>query len=132
MVRVGAGRDDVAVSPEPIAEQAGSALGRHVLEPLATRCLDREYGGFLVDFDECWRPRGPHVKSLEHAARTTGVFALLHRVMPGEGCDRLALHGCDFLRQIMWDGDYGGFFARVDRQGRPLWDGLKHPHAVTY
>jgi N-acylglucosamine 2-epimerase (GlcNAc 2-epimerase) len=23
-------------------------------------------------------------------------------------------------------------YARVDRSGRPLWDGLKHPHAVTY
>src|ERR1700728_1566868 len=23
-------------------------------------------------------------------------------------------------------------FARVDRSGKPLWDGLKHPHAVAY
>src|SRR5262249_45696828 len=27
---------------------------------------------------------------------------------------------------------HGGFFAQVDRSGKPEWDGLKHPHAVTY
>jgi mannobiose 2-epimerase len=115
-----------------IAEQAKDALRRHVLEPLLTRCVDEEYGGFLVDFDDRWQSVGPHDKSLEHAARTTSAFALLDRAMPGEGCDRLAQHGCAFLQEVMWDGQYGGFFARVDRTGRPLWDGLKHPHAVTY
>jgi len=120
------------VSLGPMADQARDVLRRHVMEPLASCCVDEEYGGFLVDFDERWRPVGPHDKSLEHAARSTIVFALLDRVMPNEGCDRLALHGCEFLRQTMWDGDHGGFFARVDRQGRARWDGLKHPHAVTY
>jgi hypothetical protein len=115
-----------------IAEQATDALRRHVLEPLLGRCVDEEYGGFLVDFDDRWHSVGPHDKSLEHAARTTGAFALLDRAMPGEGCDRLARHGCAFLQEVMWDGKYGGFFARVDRSGRPLWDGLKHPHAHTY
>ena len=115
-----------------IAQQANDALRRHVLQPLLPRCVDKDYGGFLVDFDEQWQTVGPHDKSLEHAARTTSAFALLHHAMPGEGCDRLARHGCAFLQEAMWDGQYGGFFARVDRSGRPLWDGLKHPHAVTY
>lgn len=115
-----------------IAEQAKAALRRHVLEPLLTRCVDKEHGGFLVDFDERWRSAGPHEKSLEHAARTTMAFTLLDRVMPGEGCDRLARHGCAFLQEVMWDAQHGGFFARVDRTGQPLFDGLKHPHAVTY
>jgi mannose/cellobiose epimerase-like protein (N-acyl-D-glucosamine 2-epimerase family) len=115
-----------------LAAQAVDALRRHVLEPLAPRCVDREYGGFLVDFDDCWKPVGPHEKSLEHASRTTIAFALLDREMPGEGCDRLVRHGCSFLQEAMWDAEHGGFFARVDRAGRPLWEGLKHPHAVTY
>jgi mannobiose 2-epimerase len=115
-----------------IAEQAKEAVRRHVLEPLLARCVDEEYGGFLTDFGDRWQSVGPHDKSLEHAARTTWAFALLDRAMPGEGCDRLARHGCAFLQEVMWDSEYGGFFARVDRSGRPLLDGLKHPHAVTY
>jgi mannobiose 2-epimerase len=115
-----------------LADEARDALRRHVLAPLLPRCVDREYGGFLVDFDERWQPVGPHEKSLEHAARTTIAFALLDRALPGEGCDRMVHHGCAFLREVMWDAEHGGFFARVDRAGRPLWDGLKHPHAVNY
>jgi mannose/cellobiose epimerase-like protein (N-acyl-D-glucosamine 2-epimerase family) len=115
-----------------IAEQARAALRRHVVEPLVPRCVDREYGGFLVDFDERWKPAGPHNKTLEHVARTTIAFALVDQAMPGEGCDRLVRHGCAFLQGALWDAAHGGFFAQVDRVGRPCWEGLKHPHAVTY
>jgi len=120
------------MSDAPIAEQARHALRRHVLEPLAPRCIDREYGGFLVDFDDRWRPVGAQDKSLEHAARTTIAFTLIDQAMPGQGYDRFIRHGCEFLREVMWDEDHGGFFARVDRKGKPRWEGLKHPHAVTY
>jgi sulfoquinovose isomerase len=115
-----------------IAAEARSALRRHVVEPLVPRCVDREYGGFLVDFDERWRPAGPHDKTLEHASRMTLAFALVERAIPGEGCDQLVRHGCAFLQGVMWDATHGGFFAQVDRSGRPSWEGLKHPHAVTY
>lgn len=115
-----------------IAEEARAALRRHVVEPLASRCVDREHGGFLVDFDEQWRLIGPHDKTLEHASRTTLVFAMIDRVLPGEGLDQLVRHGCAFLQQALWDAEHGGFFVRVDRSGRPAWEGLKHPHAVTY
>ena len=98
-----------------IAAEARTALRRHVLEPLVPRCVDREYGGFLVDFDERWRPAGPHDKTLEHASRTTLAFALVDRAIPGEGCDQLVRHGCAFLQGAMWDATHGGFFARVDR-----------------
>jgi mannose/cellobiose epimerase-like protein (N-acyl-D-glucosamine 2-epimerase family) len=120
------------MSDAAIADQAWSALRHHVLEPLARRCLDREYGGFLVDFDDRWQPAGPQDKSLEHAARTTIAFALIDRAMPGQGYERFVRHGCAFLREAMWDDAHGGFYARVDRSGKPRWEGLKHPHAVTY
>jgi mannose/cellobiose epimerase-like protein (N-acyl-D-glucosamine 2-epimerase family) len=111
---------------------ARDALRRHVLEPMLTRSVDEEDGGFLVDFDDRWRPIGPHDKSLEHAARTTIAFAQLDSMLPGEGCDSAARHGCAFLQEVMWDSEYSGFFARVGRTGEPRWKGLKHPHAVTY
>jgi mannose/cellobiose epimerase-like protein (N-acyl-D-glucosamine 2-epimerase family) len=120
------------VTNQEIAEQAGDALRRHVLEPLVSRCIDREYGGFLVDFDDQWRAVGPHEKTLEHASRTTIAFALVERAMPGLGCAQLVRQGCAFLQGVLWDAAHGGFFARVDRGGRPCWEGLKHPHAVTY
>jgi mannose/cellobiose epimerase-like protein (N-acyl-D-glucosamine 2-epimerase family) len=121
-----------AVADADLAAQAKAALRRHVLQALLPRCVDRQYGGFLVDFDERWRPAGPHTKTLEHATRTTMAFALLDEALPGEGCDQLVRHGCEFLQHAMWDAAHGGFFAQVDRSGQPQWNGLKHPHAVTY
>jgi mannose/cellobiose epimerase-like protein (N-acyl-D-glucosamine 2-epimerase family) len=115
-----------------IAAEARAALRRHVLEPLLPRCIDREYGGFLVDFDERWQPAGPHEKTLEHASRTAIAFALMEQAIPGEGCEEIVRHGCVFLRDVMYDSHHGGFFAKVDRAGKPCWDGMKHPHAVTY
>jgi mannobiose 2-epimerase len=115
-----------------IVEQARSALRQHVLEPFAPRCIDRDYGGFLVDFDGAWRAVGPHEKTLEHASRTTLAFTLLDQAFPDGGYERFVRHGCAFLQQAMWDSEHGGFYARVDRSGRPLWEGLKHPHAVIY
>jgi cellobiose epimerase len=116
----------------PNTKLALNALHRHVLVPLGSRCIDNEYGGFLVDFDNRWQAAGPQNKSLEHAARTTIAFAQIDRAIPGQGFERYVRHGCAFLQQAMWDGAHGGFFARVDRSGTPLWEGLKHPHAVTY
>jgi mannose/cellobiose epimerase-like protein (N-acyl-D-glucosamine 2-epimerase family) len=116
----------------PIARQAQEALQRHVVAPLLSRIIDEDDGGFLVDFDDRWRPVGLHEKSLEYIARTTSAFAQIARAMPGQGYDRYVLHGCSFLQQAMWDHIHGGFFCRVDRIGRPMWEGLKHPHAATY
>lgn len=115
-----------------LSAEAHDALRRHVVEPMVGRCVDREYGGFIVDFDERWRRGRVQDKTLEHAARTTLAFAWVHCAMPEVGCDRLVRHGCSFLQEAFWDDENGGFFAKVARDGRPLWDGMKHPHGVTY
>jgi len=120
------------MSDAPIEAEAWDALQRHVIAPITSRCIDQAYGGFLADFDERWRAAGPQDKSLEHVARTTMAFAKIDRAMPGQGFEQHVRQGCKFLQQAMWDDRYGGFFARVDRSGKPLWEGLKHPHAVTY
>lgn len=121
-----------SVTGTALGNEARDALRRHVLEPLVPRLIDHEYGGFLVDFDDKWKPAGPQDKSLEHAVRTTRAFALLDEAYPGCGYDRFVRHGCAFICDAMWDHAHGGFYVRVDRGGQPLWEGLKHPHAVTY
>src|SRR5579872_4504359 len=41
------------------------------------RCVDREHGGFLCDFDYRWKPSGSQVKMLEYQARQTPP--IIHR-----------------------------------------------------
>jgi mannobiose 2-epimerase len=108
-------------------------LVRHVLEPWFPRCLDREYGGYLCDFDRAWQPAGPHDKFLEFQARQTWLAALVSRQYPEDQELRdAARHGLGCLREIMWDAEYGGWFHRLDRAGSPLNDGRKHAHGSAY
>lgn len=115
-----------------IEDAAAELLFDLVLNPYVERCLDSQYGGFLVDFDALGQPDGAHHKTLEHAARTTLAFGQLCRARPTAGYERYFESGLRFLRECMWDSKHGGFFAIVERDGTPLWNGLKHPHGVTY
>lgn len=109
------------------------ALHRHALDPWFPRCLDREHGGFLCDFDARWRPRGAHVKMLEFQARQTRVAALGCRLHPEDPAWREAcVQGYEGLRTGLWDAELGGWYACTDRAWAPLDNGEKHAHGTAY
>jgi mannobiose 2-epimerase len=96
------------------------------------RSLDREYGGFLCDFDSDWEPHGPQQKRLEFQARQAKAAALAamfdrkHR----HAYDA-AEHGFRYLTEIMWDKKYGGWLYMLHRNGKPIYK-EKHLHGVAY
>jgi cellobiose epimerase len=108
-------------------------LRRHVIDVWFPRCVDGERGGFLCDFDRRWRPVGPQHRMLEFQARQTRVAAALSVAFPTD--DRwpeIALHGFRFLRERMWDREYGGWFWVLDANGAPLHAATKHAHGAAY
>jgi mannobiose 2-epimerase len=120
------------LQPSP-PEEFESALRRHVLEPWFPRSLDHAHGGFLCDFDRAWRSNGPHDKLLEFQARQTLIAADASRAYPADpGLREAALHGFRYLHDVLWDGDAGGWFHRLDRTGRPLESHTKHVHGMAY
>jgi cellobiose epimerase len=103
-----------------------------LLEAWFPRCLDLEHGGFLSDFDYRWRPSGPQLKTLEYETR---MLRLLSRVAanPRFGrCREFATHSFRYLRDVMWDKEYGGWFRILDPAGNPLEAGTKHGHGASY
>lgn len=108
------------------------ALG-NVLDAWFPRVIDREHGGFLCDFDHRWRPTGPHHKLLEFQARQTRLAAVAAEFLPERADLRAAAdHGFSYLRDAMWDPEYGGFYRLLDRAGSPLEDRTKHGHGTAY
>ena len=104
-----------------------------LLEAWFPRVIDREHGGFLCDFDHRWRPTGPHRKMLEFQARQTRMAATAAELLPGRADIRAAAeHGFAYLRDVMWDREFGGFYRLLDRAGSPLEDGSKHGHGTAY
>lgn len=124
-LRTADGRRDLACAMEAV-------LFRHVLDAHWPAVRDDSHGGFLTDLDRRWRADRPQDKSLEFIARETWVFARAAQAYPGRGYDEAARHGFAFLTEVMWDGAHGGFHTLVDRAGRPLRGGAKHPHGHTY
>jgi mannobiose 2-epimerase len=120
-----------AAAAEVLARELEDAL-QNILEAWFPRCLDQEHGGFLCDFDYRWRPRGPQLKMLEYQAR---MLRLLSRAAahPRFGRYReFATHGFHYLRDVMWDREYGGWFRMLDPTGSPLEAATKHGHGASY
>ncbi len=110
-----------------------SVLRQHVLRPWFPRSVDGTHGGFLCDFDRRWKPCGPQEKLLEFQARHTLIAADAARRYPDDTVLRdAAVHGYRFLRDVLWDAEYGGWFHSVDRSGKPLEHLTKHTHGFAY
>jgi mannobiose 2-epimerase len=119
--------------PAPRAADVERVLQRHVLDVWFPRSLDREYGGFLCDFDYRWKPCGANEKLLEFQARHTWFAAEASRLYPADERLREAVrHGFDYLRGPLWDAVSGGWFHRLDRAGKPLEGATKHTHGHAY
>jgi cellobiose epimerase len=103
-----------------------------VLNTWFPRCVDTKNGGFQCDFNYRWKPCGRQLRMLEFQARTTRTAAHI-AVLPGfENYREIADHGFQYLKDVMWDHDCGGWFRLLDTTGSPLEAGSKHTHGASY
>jgi mannobiose 2-epimerase len=110
-------------------------LAKHVVDVWFPRSIDDQYGGFLCNFDRRWEDTGTDEKLLEFQARQTTTAAELLTVFPDTPSLRKAVtSGFEFLRDVMWDKEYGGWYLRTDRSGAPIVSdaGTKHAHGMAY
>jgi len=103
------------------------------LEAQFPRCLDTEHGGFLTNFNVKWENTGPDDKTLEYQARQTRAASQAALFNPKlKFCRQAAEHGFRYLQDNMWDHQYGGWYRKVNRFGRPLESKTKHGHGIAY
>lgn len=88
-----------------------------------TRVRDREYGGFLTNFDGEGKTLETPDKYLNTQARLIWWFSTLSRNRPEHTAARdLASEGVDFLVKHFWDDRRGGWYWKVRRDGSLLED----------
>ncbi len=94
-----------------------------LLDAWYPRTMDDSLGGFLSDFTYDWRAEGPQHKMIVTQSRHvwTTAKAALHRPNTSEYV-ALSQHGFHFLRDVMWDSAFGGFYQLVTRDGTPIPD----------
>lgn len=85
--------------------------------PLAVDTL----GGFLSDFSYDFKPKGEQQKMIVTQSRHVWTNSKAMQIYPENPTYRkCADHGFRFLRDVMWDKEYGGFYTLVDRNGKVI------------
>ena len=101
-----------------IAAQMEQSVQTEMLNKWYPLAVDTVYGGFLSTFTYDFKPTGPQDKMIVTQARHVWTNARASERYPQVAWYRSsARHGFRFLREVMWDNTYGGFYTLVDRQG---------------
>ena|ERR1700680_1278496 len=123
----------VAATPKPItylpptkanylkfADETETMLRQDVLGVWFPRTVDHEHGGFYSDFARDWQPTKSEGKFSVFQGRMTWIAAQIVMRRPDlkEQYVPIVHHGVDFLSNVLWDKQYGGFFWGLDDNGQ--------------
>ena len=120
-----------------LAEKYIPRLEKILMENIAPfwfdKSLDREHGGYIINFGPDGQARGSGTKMIVSQARTVWLFSRLARA--GYRRDEhleAAAHGYRFLTEKMWDPKHGGFFWEVDATGERQLKPRKHLYGQSF
>ncbi len=118
--------EEPPVAELPKSREIEQVLWRRVLDAWYPRCLDTTAGGFHENFAEDWSQLPSDSRFIVFQARMTWTPAAVALHYPRQRRRMLTYvrHGLKYLTERMWDGQHGGFFERIDLQGRPHADWL--------
>lgn len=94
--------------------------------------IDNEFGGFYSDINYKWELNGDHNKMIVTQARH--VWSASNAAMfytDKEYYLKIANHGFKFLKDVMLDKEYGGFYNLVDREGKVI-DEIKRAYGNSF
>ena len=118
-------RKELAIAYIPKFEKI---LKENIVPFWYSKSLDRENGGYIINFDiNGWPREATPTKMIVTQARTVWLFSRLARA----GYDRrksleAAELGYRFLKDKMWDEENGGFYWEVDITGNKKLKPGKH------
>jgi len=116
--------------------QIASAMETTLLEMLESwypQAVDTVYGGFLSSFTYDFKPTGDQDKMIVTQARHVWTNAKASMRYPEvEHYQTSARLGFEFLKNVMWDKGYGGFYWLVDRQGNVKGDSSKTAYGNAF
>lgn len=98
-----------------------------------TKSLDRENGGYTINFGPKAELKGQGTKMIVTQARTVWLFSRLARAGYGstEYLEAADL-GYRFLKEKMWDAKNGGFYWEVDATGEKKLRPRKHLYGQAF
>ncbi|BAU52419.1 AGE family epimerase/isomerase [Mucilaginibacter gotjawali] len=108
-----------------ICREMKKSMVDELLKPWYPAAIDTVDGGFLSTFTYDFKPQGNQDKMIVTQARHVWSNAKAAELFPSiPWYKKGAAVGYRFLRDKMWDKQYGGFYTYTDRQGNPKQGGF--------
>ncbi len=126
-----------APQPAPPLQSFAPAVEKNLTDAILAfwypRGVDREFGGYLVDFDAEGRFKGQAPKMIVTQARMLWLSSRLIRDgRGGPPMREAARQGYRFLMDHLWDASHGGFYWEVDRSGGTVTAPMKHLYGQAF
>jgi len=105
-----------------LSDSLEQSLFKYILEPWYPLVIDTVNGGYHSNFAHDWsREENSGNRALVQQARHVWATSLIYEIYPGkeEYLDYASL-GFRFLKDQMWDPEFGGFFAYTTQEGTPV------------
>lgn len=101
-----------------IGAEIERSIKTELLNKWYPQCVDSVYGGFITTFTFDFKPSGSQDKFIVTQSRHTWSTAKAAELYPDVNYYlQCSQRGFQFLRDVMWDETYGGFYSLVDRKG---------------
>jgi cellobiose epimerase len=103
-----------------LAAEVEGALHTDVLGAWFPRSVDQEHGGFRAHFARDWKALPSDGKFSVFQGRMTWVASQVVMREPNRKDEFVPIvrHGVEFLQNVMWDKEDGGFFWGLDDEGK--------------
>jgi mannobiose 2-epimerase len=110
--------DSQAQGRSAIAAEMENSMVNKLLKQWYPRSIDSANGGFLSTFSYDFKPIGNQDKMIVTQARHVWSNAKAAQLFPDVKYYAAgARHGYLFLKNVLWDKQYGGFYTYTDKQG---------------
>jgi mannobiose 2-epimerase len=117
----------------PYVSRLEKNLNRNIIPFWYPRSVDRQYGGYSVNFGPAGEPQPDGTRMIVTQARMLWYFARMARAgLAGKDYLAAADTGYRFLKDKMWDSRHGGFFWETDRTGERVLRRGKHLYGQAF
>ncbi|RYY30129.1 MAG: N-acylglucosamine 2-epimerase [Chitinophagaceae bacterium] len=107
---------------DTVLSQMKFSAKKELIDVYYPRNIDSLYGGYLSDFSYDFKPVGQQDKMIVTQARHVWTTSKATAFYKDTTYLAMARHGYLFLRDKMWDKQFGGFYTLVNRKGEMISD----------
>jgi cellobiose epimerase len=116
-----------------IAEEMEKSIKTELLNKWYPQSRDKEDGGFLSSFTYDFKPTGTQDKMIVTQARHVWSNSKASILYPETAHYKSsAAHGFKFLKDVMWDKNFGGFYTLVTKDGKVKGDSSKTAYGNAF